>query len=484
MRKKPIMTAGKKRPFLNHGKMGTASLPEIYIWSRDHTPGYTSGYYLLNCLSRKDLTPLWTQEGFPVVIAPVSVVASFIPMESRIFNNQILVGLYYTQTSPESCDINYASFDLGFNQKSITILPPTTASHPGIIDFFSTHDGHVFVLTNRGVLYPNGSPANSPVVYCYKDGIQQGDPLLFPIALKFARMSGQLEADGVFRIYLIGAPHELLDYWEPSEENFCDHIYRYRYDFTTHTFTGDGEGGEGKIYVDIDAVAAAANRAAERFRGYQLFLPTPTQKTIKTCYYISMICDLHEIYNYYDTTVTARIGVLNDTTRTFCHDVLVSDLAYDTAHELPLVDYYTDMCEYTFSGLPDYGIREAIEGALLYRNCNHFLFFRGSSNLYPSTVHRMNMTTGVIEELPALTWVAGEKPHLMGVSNSVSTPNEFDTILMLDRTTAHLVSVDDLTTSIASVTVEEVVQSQRPGFPGHVNTFLLPRMNEQLKCTN
>jgi hypothetical protein len=131
---------------------------------------------------------------------------------------------------------------------------------------------------------------------------------------------------------------------------------------------------------------------------------------------------------------------------------------------------------------PGYGTREAIESALLYRNGNHFLYFRGSSNLYPATLIRVNLTTGTDEEyLPTISWSSGEKPQLMGVPESTASPYQFHKIAMMDRQNIKLVDVDDLTVCLASSTPAKAVESQRIGWSSQNDYFVTLRMNRELK---
>lgn len=53
--------------------------------------------------------------------------------------------------------------------------------------------------------------------------------------------------------------------------------------------------------------------------------------------------------------------------------------------------------------------------------------------------------------------------------------------LMLDRTTLHLVDVDDLTVSLKTNIVSNAVESQRPGWSSYTDRFIAPRMNKELK---
>ncbi len=72
----------------------------------------------------------------------------------------------------------------------------------------------------------------------------------------------------------------------------------------------------------------------------------------------------------------------------------------------------------------------------------------------------------------------------MGVHHSANDPYTFDKLLMLTRDKLYLVSIDNLTTVLSEIGIEDVFQSARPGYGEYGTWFIESRINRMLKAQN
>jgi len=602
---KPIIRAGTKLLMRKDGKLATSCCPNIYIYSRNYGDYPYNGFNEVVCLDPNELTVLWIQRPlYPGVIERTEATVAFAITESKICNNLIVCGSSNINPDVYAYTPNVVLFDLGLSQKlNIVNIVEESGDTFYPHDVFSTADGKIFVLTTW--LDESGDNETS-YICCYS---LSGELLakISELHYRFNKMTAQLEADGVFRIYAVGYQVD-----EETLESYAHCVlvcYSVVYVGTVLTITKLWE------YIYINTEDEEDLNINYGGFGVNIYCPQALSSTIKQC------VTVHTMWVNGEDVQTARISVIQDGSLIDQWDIplntadsewssivsypensivtlsgvawiskqnnnldnspavgdwwkipdtwsyaetyaegdyvnwtrdsvtktyrsLISDntiplwsrtkqyfggdlVAYvgkfwrcswdcideDPEEEIYWVEKtedevapgggYTSLrwtedfyvacsyvnlnCEYSFSDWLNlgFGTREAVECALLYRNGNHFLYFRGSSTLYPSTLIRINLTTGAAEEyLPTISWPAGEKPQLIGVLSSPATPYQFHKIAMLDRQNIKLVDVNDLTVCLASSTPAKAVESQRIGWSSQNDYFVTLRMNRELKFTN
>jgi hypothetical protein len=487
--KRGIIRAGTKTLVRkNHGLIGSNPSPEICVITCDTSNGDNTDFPGVSCFSTKILKHLWHKDARPGYMASRSLMESYhwsnnVPSAFQVVNNQILWAGYGNNITPSTNQPCLTLYDLGLSS-SATIPNPsayvTGMYSPEIYDVFTTSDGKIFLLTNGSIAGPppNYDELATTRLYCLTpDGsvIDYWEITQWELN----RMAGQLEADGVFRVYLAG--------WCGISGNaaYCkssviclsfdgaDFVYEWTYtdaDSQDITSLNDGNG-----------------------RGFSIYTLKPTSDTIETCVLVSILIDTSGTYP--DWPCTARITVIQDGAAVYSWDLALDDIPDDTAY------YYNPSSTYnsgedTLAGNPHAGNMDTLECAIVYRNCNHYLYCRGSSFKYPDTLFRYNLTTGDSAELSTIDWSAAlisaglydneENPppscklKLMGVYDSPTNPYDCTKIVMMSKELIVLVSIDDLETSLGSQTCRASNMDRGYGFTYDTN-FVYARLNRQIK---
>ena len=395
--------------------------------------------------------------------------------EFRLFNKQLLYagyGLFGDGGIPTSPNMNL--FDLGLNSKAIFGNPapwPGGDHPPEFLDMFSTGDGKIFALTRTW-----GYGLATGRLYCFDlegNEIAHYDfPSVQSTAYGFAmrKIAGQLEDDGVFRIYAVGWDMQGggvdPDWPQEDAEWACDCVFCLKFDGTTFT--------KEWYYYDLDSYSPT-QLIDSQGRGYSIYAMKPMAGTVKQCCLVSTIVK----YEGYPQC-TARITMFSSTgTPTKIWEIPLNDP--EAAPDVPYGGVSLD----GLKGNPDWHPIDCLECALVYRNKNHYLYFRGDSTYYPDTLFRLNLTTGATEEqLSAAAWDPACRVKLAGLYDSEIDPYNCDRLLMQDREVIKMVSLDDLTTVLFSRTVAECFPCYRPGFWGYFMKFGWTRMNRELKFSN
>lgn len=172
MSAKPIMMAGKGKPFFKGKKLATNPCPEIYVFSLNHAYGYNDGPHVVHCLSHKDLKHLFTQDAPSPFQQPVT--GALLDMqqisEVKIFNGKILWGGFSYNADAGDNRPTLNIFDIGLNQKQIIPRDPSGGGQwwGMFYDMCSTVDGHIFALSYGGIYKVDpGVWVYNSKMYCY-----------------------------------------------------------------------------------------------------------------------------------------------------------------------------------------------------------------------------------------------------------------------------------------------------------------------------
>jgi len=395
---------------------------------------------------------------------------------------------------------------------------------PYCLDFFTITDGKIFVLTK----YIDGPSSSGAHIYCMDasgniiDGIKKQDYAL-------SRINGSLESDGTFRVYAVGYKKA-----SASDDLYMDSVFCFSFDGSEFT--------EEWHYYDADTEDDSYNNNViyHLGRGYTLLVPKPTPETKEQCIVISMV---NKSGGTYEGTglggiIDAHVSVISEGVRTYnwvlrvenptrewltdriykagdhvirtiidgldtYQDTWQSKVSNNSGHQPPYHGgaddtYWTstvgtesslsymgsfgDTVSDTYTGPPSgFQLREHLECALVYQNCNHYLYVRGNSSVQPSSLYRLNLTTGAaVEELPSITFGGAQKPKLMALPKTKPDPWSWGTMLQMWKGEAHLVDLADLETATHSVVTSEIITPARYGYTDTVQ-LISPRFNRELK---
>lgn len=454
--KLPILRARTKQLTMKLGHtIGTYPLPNIYIIGCAAPSGILSDFPTITCLSNQTLKHLWSKEPrISYASVPDPLWSKNIPAEFKIFNRQMLYAGYGDPVLEEEERPNMNLFDLGLNAKMQWLNPVASAAGralPEFRDMFSTSDGKVFAVTQRSGWTGTFDDifTGTAVLYCFD---LEGNEIAHHnfdtkygkyVGYSIRKITGQLEADGVFRIYAVGWDGQGPT--DPDDEYAMDCVFCLKFD--GETFTEEWYYYDTGSYNTVQLIDNAG-------RGYSIYAMKPIPGNEKQCCVVSTLVN----YAGYPQCM-ARITKFN----AWGTPARVWNIPLNDPDNAPTVSYGIVANE-TLLGNQLWGIVDFLECANIYRHSNQFLYFRGCSTYYPSTLFRVNLTTGATEEqLTTVTWDGGKRIRLAGLYDSEADPLNCDRLLMYDMDKIVMVSLADLTTELYSKTSAEVFPVQRVG---------------------
>jgi hypothetical protein len=245
--------------------------PEIYAVGEAQNTEDAGAHWNFLCFSRKTANLLWEKACATTIQVGAFAPCYISPSGLNVCNNQIVFPCHEPvdafATPPAVTYATVLKTDLGLNRST------KFANIEGLmaVDSFTTLDDYTFILYEEGggnsnslaIVNPSGSVIDTWVFSPEEEG-----QVLFGCCIK-----GQVEEDGVFRIYLVGT---ITSPYGFGEWLSCRAVYCFSVDTNTREFID----GTFDWVWKSDEVAWALG-------GSQIYLPRPSIATLKTCYIVS-----------------------------------------------------------------------------------------------------------------------------------------------------------------------------------------------------